>query len=538
MRAAALGMVLLCGIAQGAEPNSIGMELIEIPAGTFTMGSPAGEKDHKADQEQVTVTLTKPFGLGKTEVTQGQWQQVMGTELWKGKPFALADKDCPATYVSFFDAAEFCEKLTDLERKAGKLKANEEYRLPTEAEWEYACRAGTETAFSFGDESKLNSHVWWGGFDLEELSKSGNFEAGPGNAGREQYAHAVGMKKPNPWGLHDMHGNVAEWCSDWYGEKLSGGTDPVGPNGGSKRLTRGGSWWLVPITCRSAFRSSDDPLLRLFGLGFRVARTQSDTVAEQRQQGSQAEPAPPVAEAKRPVQLDVKSNSIGMELIEIPAGEFTMGQGGGVAVTLTKPFWLGKTEVTQGQWQAVMGTEPWLNKGEVQIGEDNAASYVDWNDATAFCQRLTDLERKAGKLPAGESYRLPTEAQWEYACRAGTTTAYSFGDDEKQLSEYAWFDGNTAGEQYAHAVGLKKPNPWGLHDMHGSVWEWCSDWNNGKLLGGTDPVGPEGGSIRVLRGGGWRLHPDYCRSAYRNYCDPSIRISYLGFRVARSQSAQ
>ena len=231
------------------------------------------------------------------------------------------------------------------------------------------------------------------------------------------------------------------------------------------------------------------------------------------------------------------TNSIGMELVSIPEGEFLMGEGGGaVAVILTKPFWLGATEVTQGQFKKVMGTEPWLNKGEVQIDEDNAASWVDWNDATAFCQRLTDTDHTNGKLPAGESYRLPTEAEWEYACRAGTTTAFSFGDDKEQFGENAWYRDNAGdvGERVAHAVGLKKPNLWGLHDMHGNVWEWCSDWV-GTLPGGADPVGPEGGSIRVLRGGSYRFDPD-CRLA--NHGVPADRGGSLGFRVARSQSAQ
>ena len=264
MRAAALGVVLLCGIAQGAEPNSIGMELIEIPAGKFMMGVGSG----------VAVTLTKPFRLGKTEVTQGQWQQVMSTEPWKGQDYVQADKDCPATYVSFFDAVEFCDGLTDLERKSGKLQANEEYRLSTEAEWEYACRAGTTTAFSFGDESKINSHAWWGGLDFGALLKR-EIKAGTGNAAREQYAHAVGLKKPNPWGLYDMHGNVWEWCSNWYDGKLSGGADPIGPEGGSRRVIRGGCWWQYQAQCRSARRNSNDPGTRDTDLGFRVARSQS-----------------------------------------------------------------------------------------------------------------------------------------------------------------------------------------------------------------------------------------------------------------------
>ena len=140
-------------------------------------------------------------------------------------------------------------------------------------------------------------------------------------------------------------------------------------------------------------------------------------------------------------------------------------------------------------------------------------------------------------MKGNEEYRLPTEAEWEYACRAGTTTAFSFGDDESKLGDYAWFDRNTfyAGEKYAHKVGFKKPNPWGLYDMHGNVWEWCSDWFSGNLSGGVDPVGPGGGSGRIIRGGGWKSDSVLCRSALRNEFGPLDR-GVLGFRVARSQS--
>ena len=246
------------------------------------------------------------------------------------------------------------------------------------------------------------------------------------------------------------------------------------------------------------------------------------------------------------------TNSIGMELIEIPAGKFTMGDAG-VTVTLTQSFGLGKYEVTQGEWMQVMTSQNWSGKANVEVGENFPATFVSWEDATEFCKKLTVTEHN-GKLPAGESYRLPTEAEWEYACRAGTTTAYSFGDDESKLGQYAWWGGldlesalkgvikagggNAAREQYAHSVGLKKPNPWGLRDMHGNVWEWCSDWHGNALSGGTDPVGPKGGSYPVFRGGGWRDDPSICRSAIRNSRSPSARISYLGFRVARSQSVK
>ena len=274
--AVVVAAMLFCApvFAQGVKfkrvTNSIGMELVEIPAGKFTMGSPEDEKDHHEDEAQVRVTLTQPFGLGKTEVTQGQWKEVRGTEPWDGQKYVKADKDCPATYVNWGDATEFCKKLTAIERKSGKLKADEEYRLPTEAEWEYACRAGTETAFSFGDdESKLGEYAWWGGFDLAALTK-GEVKAGGGNAAREQYAHTVGTKKPNPWGLHDMHGNVAEWCSDWRGRATG-----EAPKGDSMRVIRGGGWFHDPGFCRSAGRGYGIPSFRLDYLGFRVAQCQS-----------------------------------------------------------------------------------------------------------------------------------------------------------------------------------------------------------------------------------------------------------------------
>jgi WD40 repeat protein len=238
------------------------------------------------------------------------------------------------------------------------------------------------------------------------------------------------------------------------------------------------------------------------------------------------------------LQTPVEStNSIVMKLRLVPAGEFTMGSPRTESyrgddetqhrVTLTKPFYLGVTEVTQEQYQKVMGTNPSHFKGP-----QNPVETVFWADAVEFCRKLSAMP---AEKTAGHLYRLPTEAEWEYACRSGTTTAYGFGDDASRLGDYGWFDGNPA-----HRVGEKKPNAWGLYDMHGNVWEWCQDWYGAYPSGSaTDPTGARGGSfrvIRVIRGGSWISSARVCRSADRSRDAPGYRSSGLGFRVLRSAS--
>jgi formylglycine-generating enzyme required for sulfatase activity len=240
-------------VATGGQPkevvNSIGIKLLLMSAGTFTMGSPATEKGRDDDETQHQVTLSKPFYMGRTEVTQGQWKKVMGTEPWKGEDYVQEGDDCPAVYISWDDAVAFCKKLSEKEGKP--------YLLPTEAEWEYARRGGTKMAFSFGDdEADLEKYAW---FD--------------GNAGavNEHYAHRVAQKLPNRFGLHDMHGNVWEWCSDRIGDYPSTPlTDPHGPDSGSFRVLRGGSWDYVPGVVRCAYRSGVTPGDRFYSLGFRL----------------------------------------------------------------------------------------------------------------------------------------------------------------------------------------------------------------------------------------------------------------------------
>ena len=225
-----------------------------------------------------------------------------------------------------------------------------------------------------------------------------------------------------------------------------------------------------------------------------------------------------------------------IQLKWIAPGSFQMGSNDGDSdekpvhrVTLTKGYWLGETELTQGQWQSMMSSNPSYFKGS-----NLPVEMVSWNDAIEFCRKLTERERAAGRLPAGLSYTLPTEAQWEYACRAGTTTRYSFGDSKRQLKEYANYEVTPRyGDKATAPVGSFKPNGWGLYDMHGNVYEWCLDWyDDYPSESVVDPSGASSGSFRVFRGGSLFNDARYCRSAIRFRYSPGYRFNYLGFRLA------
>ncbi|VVB91470.1 Hercynine oxygenase [uncultured archaeon] len=226
------------------------------------------------------------------------------------------------------------------------------------------------------------------------------------------------------------------------------------------------------------------------------------------------------------------TNSIGMEFVLIPVGEFDMGSPANEAgryddegpvhrVKIANAFYMGKFEVTQKQWLDVMGTSPsYFN------GDNLPVEQVSWNDVQEFVKKLNEKE-------GSNKYRLPSEAEWEYAARAGTTTRYYFGDDETKLGDYAWNGNNSGGK--THDIGQKKPNPWGLYDMYGNVWEWVQDIYQSKYNGApTDGSAWESsGSGRVVRGGGWYRCARFCRSALRYACDPGFRGADLGFRLLR-----
>jgi formylglycine-generating enzyme required for sulfatase activity len=244
-----------------------GMSLCWCPPGKFIMGSPRNEPERRPDEAQVEVTLTKGFWMAKFETTQGDWKRVVGplpgpltSELPEGD-------DLPVGNVNFAEAEAFCQKLTELGHQSRDLPDDWEFRLPTEAQWEYACRAGTKTATSFGD--KLSS-------------KQANFKGKPYNGAEPGpslgRAAKVGSYPANPWGLHDMHGNTFEWCRDWYHPKLPGGIDPDlrwTKDGSGSRVRRGGCWADEGWPCRSAFRLRFEPERRYDHIGFRVIAVQS-----------------------------------------------------------------------------------------------------------------------------------------------------------------------------------------------------------------------------------------------------------------------
>ena len=211
-----------------------------------------------------------------------------------------------------------------------------------------------------------------------------------------------------------------------------------------------------------------------------------------------------------------------MKFAWIPPGTFLMGGNGQTPnpqhrVTLSKGFWMGITPVTQAQWQGVMGYNPSNFRGD-----DRPVEMVSWDDCQEFCAKMKQL--------TGKPVRLPTEAEWEYACRAGTTSEYWNGNGEDALKKVGWFSGNSSGE--TKSVAKLAANPWGLYDVHGNVWEWCQDWHGALAAANqNDPIGSSNGSSRVLRGGSWNHAPADCLAAYRNYYAPAARRKYCGFRV-------
>jgi formylglycine-generating enzyme required for sulfatase activity/serine/threonine protein kinase len=561
--------------------NTLGMQFVLIPPGEYTQGSPDKDSDASPDERPAhRVRISRPMYLGVTEVTQGQYQVITGKnpfQFQKGgveerRAQGIETKDFPAESVSWNDATQFCQLLADKHPPAAGNKRAEGYRLPTEAEWEYACRAGTSTRWSFGDELVAVSDRILANQD-----------------GRESTPKPVGNRSANAWGLQDMHGSLYEWCAD-DGDggdyaPLAGklAVDPYRPAKGLIRMVRGGSWDTPTADARSARRLKLAATAHGQSTGFRVA-----IVLAPKSQTPATAAAPFNATQARELQAQWAShlgvpaehtNSIGMTLRLIPPGDYLVGataeetdaalakvRGDGAweerlrssapqhRVTLTKPYYIGVYEVTQKEFESVLGRNPsyLAPKGqgaEFVPGQDRSNAPVErltWGDAVEFCNRLSEREKltssytgtgDSATIVAGKGYRLPTESEWEAACRAGTSTLYWFGSDEASFPDVGWFVAN-AGNQ-SHPVGQRKPNPFGLHDTHGNVWEWCQDLYDPQAYvpyaakAAVDPSGPTTASPlhRVFRGGGFTFDAGKQTSAIRAANAPGAIDHTIGFRV-------
>ena len=553
--------------------------LRRIPKGTFIMGSPVGEVGRESVETQHQVTLTEDFYIGVFEITQKQYSLIYGSNPSSDKgdtrPVECVSYDtirgtgstAGAGWPAYGHAVDEDSFLGKLRAKTGKT-----FDLPTEAQWEYACRAGTTTALNTG--KNLTST------DKDSaMDEAGRYYHNPndGKGGYSSEHTKVGSYLPNAWGLYDMHGNVSEWCLDGYKSDLGSSalTDPKGPNTGSYRVLRGGNWNSYARGCRSAYRNgsgfyyppSDDDSRH----GFRVVLLLTADAEE-----PEPTPEPDFTSDYLVVDLNtgaVTPSSTGPDLSDdtcrttelwlrrIPKGTFTMGSPEGEVgrfssetqhqVTLTEDFYIGVFEITQKQYSLIQGSNPSSYEGDTRPVESVFYDTIRGTGSTAgggwpTYGHAVDSGSFLGKLRAktGKTFDLPTEAQWEYACRAGTTTALNTGknltlkDRDPAMNKAGRYyhnqnDGMGGNSSNHTKVGSYLPNAWGLYDMHGNVWEWCLDWYREGLGSSavTDPKGPASGYNRVMRGGSWYNHAQNCRSAYRNIRHPSTHSYFLGFRV-------
>ncbi len=630
---------------QTADGGRVTQRLRWIAPGSFRMGSPQDEPQRfPAEGPQHPVSFTDGFWLFETACTQALWQAVMG-----GNPSRFKGAERPVEQVSWDDAQRFIVALNDRVPGLG-------LGLPSEAQWEYACRAGTVTPFSFGKD-----------IDPEQVNYNGNVPNRAGKIGLYRQATVdVASLPANPWGLYEMHGNVLEWVQDpWHGTyagPLGDGAVWKSGDTGAHRVVRGGSWLYRARLCRCAYRGRRAPADRNADLGFRCARVKvpepgksSGSGAERarlappgpRSEWGRAAPGSVRAPGQEPPAVVLRLDSaaaaatlpaapaieirsdherltlhrrprpawasamgrdryglwaelavapapgqhrqgrtrtaappgtaaedaepIIQRLRWIPPGSFLMGSPADEPgrwnaedpqhqVTIGKGFWLFDTPCTQALWLAVMDDNPSRFKSP-----ERPVERVRWDDAQRFVARINE------RIP-GLALTLPSEAQREHACRAGTATALYSGPiailghhNAPALDPIAWYGGNS-GRAYdldegqattgmlwnemqyettragTREVKGKQPNPWGLYDMLGNVFEWVADpWHpnyEGAPQDGSVWTSTNVGALRVLRvvrGGSWLAPARFCRCAYRGGLAPADRVDYLGFRCARVQ---
>ena len=495
--------------------NGVTFKMKLVEAGTFMMGATEEQNPSVAGLDALPahqVTLIKDYYMGETEVTQALWYAVMGQKPTTDSNYQWYEEkglgdNYPAYNISWNDCQTFIAKLNQLTGLT--------FRLPSEAEWEYAARGGNKAT---------TQTLYSGSNEIDDVAWS------KGNSSSK--THIVAEKAANALGLYDMSGNVFEHCNDWYSSSYyssSPQTDPTGPISGSYRVSRGGCWDNLIYGCCVSYRSyggvtSGDSL---HGMRLALGDPLPDT---------EPEPNPePKPEETKPV----TANGVTFKMKLVEAGTFTMGateeQTGAASnespahqVTLTKDYYMGETEVTQALWYAVMGQKPTSDdnawSSTYGLGDNYPVYYISWNDCQEFITKLNQL--------TGLTFRLPTEAEWEYAARGGKkATTQMLYSGSNTIGDVAWYASNSSSS--THEVAGKAANALGLYDMSGNVWEWCYDWYGSYSSGAqTDPTGPSSGSFRVSRGGSWSNFAAYCRVAYRSINSVAYRGNYSGMRLA------
>jgi formylglycine-generating enzyme required for sulfatase activity len=444
------------------EDETYGPMMVKLIASKFIMGSSEGYPREKPEHN---VRINKVFAIGKYAITIDEYFKFCNSQniKWDYKSYKTENAKHPVTYADWHDAKRYCQWLSE---QTGHL-----YRLPTEAEWEYACRAGSTGKWCFGDsKEQLKDYAW---YDENSGSKT----------------HPVGEKKPNQFGLYDMHGNVWEWCEDGWHESYNESPDDSDEwsSKNNDKLLRGGSCDYNTDFCRNSFRYRGAPDLRYMNIGFRVACT--------------------IMYLPEMVEID---ETFLISKYPVTVGDFRK-------FVEDKKY---KTEAEDGSGAKIWNGTNWQNKRDANwknpylAQEDNhPVVCINWNDARAYCKWLSQQ--------TGQLYRLPTEEEWEYSCSAHLTAKWSFGNDENELKDYAWYNENSNNK--THPVGEKKLNPFGLYDMHGHVLEWCEDSGHDNHE-----------TKAFLRGGSWADAANSCRSDSRVESEVFEARNTYGFRLVCS----
>ena len=487
--------------------GKVNVAMVLIPPGKYYRG-----EGNKA----VLVTLSQPLWVSKYEVTQQQYAALMGNN---PSHFPREGEDaasCPVEAVSHRQAVKFCETAS--------VNTGGEFCLLTEAEWEYACRAGTRTKYYNGDsDDDVGQIAQYKGNNLRHTEK-------------------VGTKAPNAFGLYDMAGNVWEWCADFWTPSYDMSTtiDPIGPETGQGCVTRGGSWSSDVNNCRAAHRTRDAETYAGAHLGFRLARIPSSPLISRQSPPPLDCTKPTGADAKtvlaaqrawakhlgvasheKPFPLD-KERKVTARMVLLPPGKYYRGnEKNPTIITLTKPLWVGKYELTQQQYAAVMGNNPSHFKRE-GAGALYPVEMVSHQSAVKFC--------KTASKNTGAEFRLLWQAEWEYAYRAGTQTRYYNGDSDEGVFEIAQCTENNFTS--TAKVGSKLPNAFAIYDMAGNVTEWCADrWRRDFAeTQTTDPRGPKTGTIYVHRGNAWDSYGRTCNATSRGLASETYGGIQLGVR--------